>query len=350
MAVSLKHSFQSAKADGLDTSLVRPSDWNAEHTLSLATSRLLGRTTAGTGAAEEISVGAGLTLSSGSLAANTAQVDIFSSSGTYTKPSWATTVEVICIGGGGGGGSGRKGANGAARCGGGGGHGGVYSSECFQASAVGATETITVGAGGTGGASQATNSTDGNNGTAGGNTSFGTKLYAQGGPGGGGGTATSGAAGATVFGMYGRAGAPGSSTTTSGGPPSTGQNPVFLNANNGGAGGPVTSANAAVNGGQGWNTSSSTAPPWKTGTYTAPAASVVTGAGNSGTDNANTVWLGGESGDGGAASTSGNASAGGNGGKWGGAGGGGGASVDSVGNSGAGGNGADGICVVISRA
>lgn len=67
MAVSLKHTFQSAKADGGDTSIVRPSDWNAEHTFTMATSRLLGRTTAGTGAAEEISVGTGLSLSAGSL-------------------------------------------------------------------------------------------------------------------------------------------------------------------------------------------------------------------------------------------------------------------------------------------
>lgn len=67
MAVSLKHSFQSAKADGADTSIVRPSDWNAEHVLTQATGKLLGRTTAGTGTTEEISVGSNLTLSSGSL-------------------------------------------------------------------------------------------------------------------------------------------------------------------------------------------------------------------------------------------------------------------------------------------
>lgn len=69
MAVSLKHAFTSAKADGADTSLVRPSNWNAEHDLTMATARLLGRTTAGTGAAEEISVGTGLSLSAGGLTA-----------------------------------------------------------------------------------------------------------------------------------------------------------------------------------------------------------------------------------------------------------------------------------------
>lgn len=69
MAVSLKHAFTSAKADGGDSTLVQPSNWNAEHTLSLATARLLGRTTAGTGAAEEISAGTGLSLSGGTLTA-----------------------------------------------------------------------------------------------------------------------------------------------------------------------------------------------------------------------------------------------------------------------------------------
>lgn len=54
MAVSLKHKFVSAKSDGGDTSLVRPSNWNDEHDLVLATNKLLGRATAGTGAVEEI--------------------------------------------------------------------------------------------------------------------------------------------------------------------------------------------------------------------------------------------------------------------------------------------------------
>ena len=70
MTVSLKHKFASAKSDGGDATLVKPSNWNDEHDLLMATARLLGRTTAGTGAAEEITVGTGLTLSGGSLTAN----------------------------------------------------------------------------------------------------------------------------------------------------------------------------------------------------------------------------------------------------------------------------------------
>lgn len=69
MAISLIHPFVSAVADDGDATKVQPSNWNAEHTLTLATARLVGRTTAGTGAAEEISVGAGLTLAAGALTA-----------------------------------------------------------------------------------------------------------------------------------------------------------------------------------------------------------------------------------------------------------------------------------------
>lgn len=54
MTISLKHAFQSAKGDGTDSTLVRPSNWNAEHTITLAADKLIGRATAGTGAAEEI--------------------------------------------------------------------------------------------------------------------------------------------------------------------------------------------------------------------------------------------------------------------------------------------------------
>jgi hypothetical protein len=62
MVISLKHLFTSPKTDGTDTTIVQPSNWNAEHQLQMATARLIGRTTAGTGAAEEISVGANLSL------------------------------------------------------------------------------------------------------------------------------------------------------------------------------------------------------------------------------------------------------------------------------------------------
>lgn len=74
MAISLKHLFQSAKTDGPDNTIVQPSDWNDEHVLTQATGKLLGRTTAGTGATEEISPGTGVTLSAGTLSADVTSV------------------------------------------------------------------------------------------------------------------------------------------------------------------------------------------------------------------------------------------------------------------------------------
>lgn len=65
MTVSLTHS---TPADG-SFSATGATAWDAEHVLTQATNRLLGRTTAGTGATEEISVGTGLSLSAGVLSA-----------------------------------------------------------------------------------------------------------------------------------------------------------------------------------------------------------------------------------------------------------------------------------------
>lgn len=67
MTISVKHTFQSAKPDGTDATLIQPSNWNEEHTLTLATNKILGRITAGTGAVEEIGPGTGLGLSGGNL-------------------------------------------------------------------------------------------------------------------------------------------------------------------------------------------------------------------------------------------------------------------------------------------
>ena len=53
MAISLTHTFESQVSDGQDNTLVQPSDWNAEHDLTLAANTVLGRT-AGAGDAEEI--------------------------------------------------------------------------------------------------------------------------------------------------------------------------------------------------------------------------------------------------------------------------------------------------------
>ncbi|MCI0526653.1 MAG: hypothetical protein L0Y56_04265, partial [Nitrospira sp.] len=101
-------------------------------------------------------------------------VQIFTASGTWTKP--AGTPKRILVRAWGGGGSGGRGAASAP---GGGGGGGGYVEDWFDPAAFAATESVTVG---TGGASPGADSTDGN---VGGNTTFSAALTAFGGGGGG---------------------------------------------------------------------------------------------------------------------------------------------------------------------
>lgn len=68
MAVAAKHAFVSAKADEGDASLVRPSDWNADHAVQLIGPALVGRVGASpAGPAEEVAPGSGLTLMANTL-------------------------------------------------------------------------------------------------------------------------------------------------------------------------------------------------------------------------------------------------------------------------------------------
>lgn len=54
MTISLKHAFQSQKSDGSDTTIVQPSNWNSEHTITCSTGVVLGRASSGVGSVEEI--------------------------------------------------------------------------------------------------------------------------------------------------------------------------------------------------------------------------------------------------------------------------------------------------------
>lgn len=71
MAIEVKHRFQSPKADGGDTTLIRPSNWNDTHIIEMTGPALIGRGTAGTGAAQELTLGTGLSISGTTLNAGT---------------------------------------------------------------------------------------------------------------------------------------------------------------------------------------------------------------------------------------------------------------------------------------
>lgn len=92
MTVSLKHKFVSSVPDDADTSIVRPSNWNDEHDLTLGTGKLLGRTTSGTGSAEEITVSGELSLSAGSLSTSSNVVTL---TGSQTLTNKTLTSPVI---------------------------------------------------------------------------------------------------------------------------------------------------------------------------------------------------------------------------------------------------------------
>ena len=274
--------------------------------------------------------------------ATSAQVDVYSTAGTFTwtKPANAKLVNIVVISGGGGGGSGRKAGVGSQASGGGGGGGGSYSLRDIAASILGSTETVVVGSGGTGGASVTANSTNGNIGVTGGNSSFGAWIQVTGGGGAGTATTANGPAGAgssarAMFqGGNGSAGGAGAGTLTGG------SNVNISGAGGGAGGGLPAAATVGFTGSAGGTCLGS----WFSGGTANGGA--IGGNGASAPNVAAGFAASGSAGGGGGSSVTGNAGNGGNGGLYGGAGGGGGAALDNVGNSGAGGNGANGIVIV----
>jgi len=148
-------------------------------------------------------------------------LSFYNASGTYTHTFQTGMIFAFCEvqGSGGGGGGCASNAGATLSCGGGGG-GGSYTASYLTAATLGASQTVTVGAGGTAGANT------GGNGGNGGATSLGTLLVVNGGLGGTGGAATAnavsraGGVGSTIptggqMFSFGQGGAPGFSTYTS---------------------------------------------------------------------------------------------------------------------------------------
>ena len=96
---------------------------------------------------------------------------VFTTSGTYSLPSWANSFDILAFGGGGGGGAGRRASAGTGRSGGGGGGTGAWIVETFLREELsGGDLTISVGAGGAGAAGVLIDDTSGAADTAGSTT------------------------------------------------------------------------------------------------------------------------------------------------------------------------------------
>lgn len=264
-----------------------------------------------------------------------AKVDVYTTSGTWTKPAGAKVVVIHAIGGGGGGGGGANKNAGTIAGGGGGGGGAGRTVAWLDASLFPSSVPVTIGAGGLGGTG-GTGTANGTDGTGGGTSLFGTNIttawcWAFGGGRGFGGS-TGGGLGGTPQGMFmGSPGAAGAANNSAGG---------AATATGGGGGG----------GGGGGVTSTSQATLWSTG---GPAQggyghAIPSAAGQNGFDVPANAPLAGTGANGGAGVVSGNGGAGGTGGRYGSGGGGGGGCTGSTFRAGAGGAGAQGIVVVMT--
>lgn len=284
-------------------------------------------------------------------------IQTFTSSGTWTKPAGAKICQVIALGAGGGGGSGRRGASLTVRSGGAGGGSGALINYTILASALGASETITVGAGGAGGAGVTTDDTNGNTGGDGTDTTVGTVLRARGGKGGPGGTNSTPITAGTFVGctsLYEEAGLAGGNGGTSGGSTTNASGVIKPTAGGGGAGKTAgdNNANGAAGGSITQNNGSTVADAGFTGWSNVTGGTLGSGgSGANGNESAAVPYYFGmkvgTGGGGGGSNNSGTGPAGGNGGGPG-AGGGGGAGIENGRNGGKGGDGGNGWCVIVT--
>ena len=267
-----------------------------------------------------------------------------SGSFTWTKPAGAKEVKVVLYGGGGGGASGARQATTANRSGGGGGSGGGVWVGYFNASVLGATETVVVGAGGAGGAARTSDNSANASGSAGGDTTFGGQR------GKGGNQSTSTAGGASRNSMYffyftsnNGGGLNGTTTTGTSGTGFTGINTPCLGG--GGGAGAAASVTTNRNGGGGNGFIAVSTSSGLINTIAGGSGGTTAGVqATAGTNSTNDYGAG--TGGGGGFYITGNAGGTGGAGGWPGGGGGGGGASDNGFDSGAGGAGANGYAVI----
>lgn len=293
------------------------------------------------------SAGAGGSGGGGEGEAPQVQKDVFTSSGTWTKPSWAKTCTFILVAGGAGGGSGRRGAQASPRAGGAGGAGGSRFETTLAAADLPASMFASVGAGGAGGAAVTTDDTSGASGEGGGNSSVsggGVTFYARGSNGASGGGITTASSG-TSFGNGGGGGNGGNPTGPTAGSNASSLTSLMAVGSGGGGGGSISTGDTGSSGGGG-----GVPAIFLAGHGSAGSGGNSATAGGNGAASPTGTYFGGLGGGGGGAAGSligGPGGDGGNGGFPGGGGGGGGASVNGN-NSGKGGDGGAGVVVIIS--
>lgn len=98
MAISLKHKFQSIVPDQPNPGLVRPSNWNDEHDLTLSSGVLVGRTSPGDGPAESIPVDSFATAAQGEKADTAVQPGVLAAvatTGSYSDLSGKPTQREV---------------------------------------------------------------------------------------------------------------------------------------------------------------------------------------------------------------------------------------------------------------